>query len=263
MKATIPYNVCRVFNFTFADKEGGEARDFDVRANPRNFCPPWVPPMKEDVDAGTYTAKVRVTCKPQGTMLVCDRDFGEYEVRLNGKKLEFETAVTEERKGFYLTDYSDVCCNISSILIPGENVFEIKTRNRLSEPLSIVGGFDVSVDGKKVSLTPPTEVDPFKAAATHPFFSGAVTYTCNFDLTGKVRKAVLNLGTVADAATVYVNGKEVGKRLWEPYKIDITKFVETGKNRVEIETRNNPVNVLWGQPRPFGLKSAPVVEICG
>ena len=259
LKASIPYNVCRVFNFSFTDAETGETRDFDVRTDPRNFFPPWVPPMNEAVDVGTYTAKINVTCKPLGTMLVCDKDFGEYEVKLNGTKLDFFTAVTEDRKGFYLTDYSDVCCNISSLLIPGENVFEIKTHNRLSEPLSIVGGFNASADGK--SLTPPTEVDPFKALNTHPFYSGTVSYSCKFNLDRMPKKVVLDLGPVADAAAVSVNGKKAGKRLWEPYKLDITEFAETGGNLVEIETRNTPINLLSGKASPFGLKSTPLVEI--
>ncbi|MBP5737578.1 MAG: hypothetical protein J6X38_00640, partial [Abditibacteriota bacterium] len=88
-----------------------------------------------------------------------------------------------------------------------------------------------------------------------------VSYSCKFNLDRMPKKVVLDLGPVADAAAVSVNGKKAGKRLWEPYKLDITEFAETGGNLVEIETRNTPINLLSGKASPFGLKSTPLVEI--
>jgi len=48
----------------------------------------------------------------------------------------------------------------------------------------------------------------------------------------------------ATAATVRINGQKAGDIIWGPYEIDITRYVHTGKNRIEIEMVNSLHNLL-------------------
>lgn len=77
-------------------------------------------------------------------------------------------------------------------------------------------------------------------------FSGTATYSREFDLkklsTGS--RVVLDLGRVEVIADVKVNGQSVG-RLWSPpYRIDISRAVKSGTNRLSVEVTNTWFNRL-------------------
>lgn len=55
---------------------------------------------------------------------------------------------------------------------------------------------------------------------------------------------------VKDAATVFVNGKKVGTLFAPPYKTDISKFLKTGENLIEIKVYNRLTNKLSGESLP-------------
>jgi hypothetical protein len=63
------------------------------------------------------------------------------------------------------------------------------------------------------------------------------------------------LGTLAllsppirEAAIVFVNGKKAGSLWHPPYRIDISKLVHRGENRIEVHVYNTAINELAGQP---------------
>lgn len=82
------------------------------------------------------------------------------------------------------------------------------------------------------------------------FFSGTATYTIEFTLSpthlGPNKAVVLDLGVVRHLAEVYVNGVSMGV-LWKPpFRVEITKAVKAGKNRLEVRVTNTWVNRLIG-----------------
>lgn len=79
------------------------------------------------------------------------------------------------------------------------------------------------------------------------FYSGHATYTTTFRLRQKPEGTImLDLGNVADIATVYVNGHKCGTAWTTPYAVDITKAVRRGSNRLEITVVNTWANALQG-----------------
>jgi hypothetical protein len=54
---------------------------------------------------------------------------------------------------------------------------------------------------------------------------------------------------VRDAAVVLVNGERAGSVWAPPYRLDITRFVHPGDNRIEVQVSNTALNALAGQPR--------------
>lgn len=80
------------------------------------------------------------------------------------------------------------------------------------------------------------------------YYSGRATYKTSFDLSSSVLRGqcLLNLGTVKDVATVFVNGKQCGTSWIAPFVIDITSVVKTGKNELKVVVVNTWANALLG-----------------
>jgi hypothetical protein len=100
---------------------------------------------------------------------------------------------------------------------------------------------------------------------TWPNFSGTGWYEREVvvpsDWLGTKRKIYLDLGAVQHMASVRVNGKEAGTRLWSPYRLDITALLKAGANRLEIGVTNTLAN-RYGQGRP-GLREKPASGLLG
>lgn len=70
---------------------------------------------------------------------------------------------------------------------------------------------------------------------------------------------LLDLGTVRDVAEVELNGKGLGRRLWRPYRYDVTDIVRPGSNQITVRVTNTLAN-RKGTPLPSGLLG-PVIII--
>jgi hypothetical protein len=82
------------------------------------------------------------------------------------------------------------------------------------------------------------------------YYSGTAVYATAFSHTDEmangVHQVLLNLGSVANLATVYVNGIACGVTWTSPYEVDITKAMHIGKNELRIEVTNTWFNRLKG-----------------
>lgn len=54
--------------------------------------------------------------------------------------------------------------------------------------------------------------------------------------------------SIREAAIVFVNGKQAGALWHPPYRIDVSKFIHGGENRIEVHVYNTAINLLAGQP---------------
>jgi hypothetical protein len=86
------------------------------------------------------------------------------------------------------------------------------------------------------------------------FFSGHAVYrqsvTVPASWTRGGRRVELDLGDVRELATVSVNGHTVGTAWHAPYRLDITRAVRPGRNRLEIAVVNLWPNRLIGDKQP-------------
>lgn len=89
-------------------------------------------------------------------------------------------------------------------------------------------------------------------------YSGGMLYRKEFSLQAGVG-TVLDLGRAACACQVYVNGHKAGTVVCAPYRVDLTPWVQTGQNRVEVLVRNTLYNYMsaypgaYANPAPSGL----------
>jgi hypothetical protein len=53
---------------------------------------------------------------------------------------------------------------------------------------------------------------------------------------------------IREAGIVFINGQRVGSLWHPPYRIDISKFVHAGENKIEVHVYNTAINLLSGEP---------------
>ena len=85
------------------------------------------------------------------------------------------------------------------------------------------------------------------------YFSGIATYHKEFDLpqnpVASDTHLVLDLGRVKEVADVYLNGKHLGI-LWKPpFRLNVTRVVKRGKNRLVVEVANLWSNRIVGDAK--------------
>lgn len=74
---------------------------------------------------------------------------------------------------------------------------------------------------------------------------GTAKYTFSFLIkegSGTSQSYILDLGDVRESARVSVNGKDVATLFAVPYKVDISEYIKSGRNNVEVEVSNLPAN---------------------
>ena len=86
------------------------------------------------------------------------------------------------------------------------------------------------------------------------YFSGTALYTKKFNLPtssiGQGKRIVLDLGQVKEIAEVSVNGQSLGIYWKPPFRLDITRAVKQGENRLDVRVTNLWPNRLIGDEQP-------------
>ncbi len=83
------------------------------------------------------------------------------------------------------------------------------------------------------------------------YFSGTAVYKNNLPVKEipKGKKLYLDLGKVNTMAKIKINGQYAGGVWTAPYRTDITSYIKTGDNTVEVEVVNTWMNRLIGDQR--------------
>ena len=88
-------------------------------------------------------------------------------------------------------------------------------------------------------------------------FAGTATYRTEFEIQSSINNRqsaiFLDLGEVHEVASIKVNGQEVGNVWMPPYRLDISKQIKPGRNRLEIRVANLLWNYVAGlkEPKPI------------
>ncbi|HTE59822.1 MAG TPA: glycosyl hydrolase, partial [Solirubrobacteraceae bacterium] len=122
------------------------------------------------------------------------------------------------------------------------------------EPLRLGGDWELRLerDGAQTVRRPLgswTDLDPR--------FSGRGRYTRRFAVPpgflADGRRIQLELGQVDELAEVRLNGRDVGSRVWAPYRLDVTDALREGENTLEVVVSNTQANEIEGRPLSSGL----------
>ena len=100
------------------------------------------------------------------------------------------------------------------------------------------------------------EINGLRSWSEHPdplakYYSGTANYVKLFDVSesarlDNTRRYCLDLGQVEVMAHVTLNGKDCGIAWKPPYRVDITRALTAGQNKLEVEVVNTWVNRMIG-----------------
>ena len=181
-----------------------------------------------------------------------------------GKQMTFKPVFRAERAYRYLADAvtGKVYNAGESVTLPaGGSLFYILSDDAVPAKLTAMptqsttlttldkNKWNISFEETGKKITASQLIDWSKSTEKEvKYYSGHATYKTTFRLGRKPKNGtvMLNLGTVANAATVYVNGQKCGTAWTAPYAVDITKVVKRGNNTLEITVVNTWANALQG-----------------
>ncbi|WP_371193838.1 glycosyl hydrolase [Glaciecola sp. SC05] len=84
------------------------------------------------------------------------------------------------------------------------------------------------------------------------YFSGTARYESEFSVKADdTMEYIIDLGSVVQFARVFINGQDLGLKMWGPYRYDITDALKTGNNKVLVEVTNLWPNRLIGDERQY------------
>ena len=176
-----------------------------------------------------------------------------YKVTINGKEVKPEA-------GKWFLDRDIGVFAIGSAVKKGVNELAIELSpmkvHAEIEPAYILGNFTVQPADKGFTIHPPAET--FTAgswkAQGRPFYNGVVTYAKTFDIANPEHRYQVHLGDwKGTVAAVSVNGQQAGIIGFEPYRLDVSKFIKQGVNTVEVKIVGSNKNLLG----PFHNNPAP------
>lgn len=76
------------------------------------------------------------------------------------------------------------------------------------------------------------------------YYSGEVVYEKEFELDPRLegRNVELDLGQVGVTAEVWLNERKVGVRVWQPFRFEVTDFLQPSVNRLRVAVTNSDAN---------------------
>ena len=91
------------------------------------------------------------------------------------------------------------------------------------------------------------------AACGYGLYSGRAVYKKRLSLDQSSVLQTVEFENLANHAVVSIDGSEIGKTLWRPWKIDAELSLAAGDHEIEIEVTNTQANQMFEEPVAFGL----------
>ncbi|WP_394772466.1 glycosyl hydrolase [Mucilaginibacter sp.] len=186
------------------------------------------------------------------------------DFRLTGKQPELWNAISGSVRNLPGFEQTATTTSVPLTLAPFESAFvifskpAIKGSKRSNFPtakqtIDVTGPWIVSFDSKMRGPAKPVVFDGLtnwinNSNDSIKYYSGTAIYNNAFRLAKKVKGEtyLLDLGNARAIAKVTVNGIDVGGAWTPPYKVDITKAIKPGLNKLKIKVVNTWVNRLVG-----------------
>ena len=137
------------------------------------------------------------------------------------------------KEGNYQFIWNNETTTINAKQIPNDQILDGRWKICFMENPLLGNTINTEID----TLRPWTE---FSQPAIK-CFSGTARYSKTFTLAGRplnVGRVYLDLGNVQELATISINGKEVSTCWIAPYRADITDYLKSGENLLELDVTN-------------------------
>lgn len=201
------------------------------------------------------------------------------EFRITGKKPELWDATSGTMRSLPAYHQTGATTLVPLQLAPLESAFIIfrktgaqgdTSRQNYPKPLKTISitqpwmvSFDKNMRGPAKPVMFDTLTDwAMNANDSIKYYSGTAYYRTTFDA-GMIQPGanyIIDLGLARSIAKVFVNGIELGGAWTPPYRVDITRAIKPGANKLEIKVVNNWVNRLIGDAQmPAGTRPTSVL----
>ncbi len=167
-----------------------------------------------------------------------------FEIKVNGKQVKYNGDRYWIDTSFKMIDISDKVKNgTNKIVLNGVFSFDTELEN-----IYIVGEFAVkNIDNKRfiISDLPEKIGNENFVFQGFPFYAGSITLKTDINYSEKIDKVVLSFEDLNAIVTeIKVNERNAGYIFLHPHEIDITKYLNKGRNRIEIKLVNSLRNLL-------------------
>ena len=175
-----------------------------------------------------------------------------YRITLNGKTIKVDP-------GKWFLDREMGVLPIGDAVKKGINelTIEISPMKILAEieAIYILGRFTVQPAGKGFTIHPPAKELTTGSWRSQgwPFYPGIVTYAKTFNVSNPGNYRVQLGEWSGTVVAITVNGQQAGIIGFEPYHLDVSKFIKPGANTVEVKVVGSNKNMIG----PFHNKPAP------
>lgn len=169
-----------------------------------------------------------------------------YQVSVNGNPIS-------PVKGEWWLDKAFGVFDIGRYVVDGENQIKLKsspfTIHSEIQPVFILGDFALESREKGFGIIPPTTMRLGSwIEQGMPFYGGKVEYTKNIELSAnelKNQNVFIRLGYWSGVvADVWVNGKKAGVIGFEPFELNVGKYLKPGVNEVSVAVYGSLKNTL-------------------
>jgi len=207
--------------------------------------------------------------------VTCDDVVSPVRLLLEGSRYEKitvnHTDLTHRRQPCRYFDSDQYTVDITDHLRPGENRISMQYAPEYEDTfisglmscagiqtifphIFLIGNFSVTPDLHLAKPVSTIKTGPWQPQG-FPHYAGTVTYQTNFmiDPSHPISSAVLTCSSADNCIEVLVNDIPCGKRVWEPYAIDITNAITPGQNTLTIKVTNTPTDLL--RPIPTELNT--------
>lgn len=151
--------------------------------------------------------------------------------------------------------------NVKPLLVKGFNRVSLRTSSVAGEPPSVLyppllfGKFSIvkGQSGWTVEKTGSLVGNDSWTKYGYPYLSGTGVYRQSFEVPHQFNRLILRMAKASGIVEIKLNGKSIGKFIWQPIEVDITSLCETKRNELVISVSNTIDNVLRLNGRPSGI----------
>jgi len=161
------------------------------------------------------------------------------------------------------------CFNISKKIIKGLNRVTIRTTGVAIDPQTLVyppivaGSFSVAKGSHGLTMDKIALLAEHDSWTKHgyPYLSGRGCYAQTFEVPNDYDRLMLRFSKTSGTVYIRINETEVGMLHWPPMEIDVTKYCNAQRNRLEVEVVNTADNVLRLGGRPSGITGEVYIDV--
>ena len=204
---------------------------------------------------------------------------GVFAFRISGRQPELWNAVTGEKRDLYNFYEKDGMTYIPLTFDRADSWFVVFRKGIVKKDNQAINfpekqTFQTIDQNWKVSFSTPYDTIPcmvmseLKDLTTFEnpsikYFSGVVTYSNEFEYSNETADLIwLDLGEVDAMAQITVNGHTF-PYLWRyPYRVEVSKFLIQGTNKIQVDVINTWWNRLVGDMQPGNTKPHAYATVC-